>query len=123
MRQQAKQKGRNEDLCDPPKLIASDEGAGRIRPLHERDTETEQRGAGEDDAQIEWHVSRLRAIPGPSRPAAPIVEAQKKRQDEQQQVYDHLDLASGRHRGGFVARCGWVVDDDFAIGFQHGDFH
>src|SRR5437764_1386245 len=69
------------------------------------------------------HIPHLRPIPGPSLPAAPMAETQKKRQDEQQQVYDHLDLASGRHRRGFVARCSWVVDDDFAIGFQHGDFH
>ncbi len=89
-----KSKRRDEHLQHAPQLVARDERAGRVLLRFEKcDAEAPQRGAGEDDAEVERQVAALRTVLRPAHPAAPVVEAEDQRQREQQQIDDHLDGA------------------------------
>src|SRR5258706_8864975 len=73
LREQAEQKGWHEHLQHTPKLGAGNECLVLVPALQERDAEAVQRRTAEDDAEIEWQVSGLRAVAGPPRPTPPII--------------------------------------------------
>src|SRR5215470_6770358 len=78
LRQQAEEKRRREHLQHAPQLIPGYEGLHDPVPLEKRCGQPIERRAGEDEAQIERQVSRLRAVVGPADAAAPIVDAEKR---------------------------------------------
>jgi hypothetical protein len=94
----AEEQRRDEHLRHAPQLVARDEGPGNFLALEQGVAETEDGRAGQDDAQVERQVARLRTILRPSHAAAPVVETQQQRQREQQHVHDHFRRSRGRHR-------------------------
>src|SRR6266404_4500128 len=122
LRQQAEQQRGNEDLHDATQLVLREEYVRATGAHQQGADEPVKTGAREDDAEIEWEVAGLWPVRLPRDAGAPVVEAEERRQGEQQQRRDDVDGARGDDGRGIIRRRGRIFDDDFGVRCSHSCF-